>query len=417
MHVEVRSVKTTRGASAVMLLVGLLLGGCGGSPSDPVSGDPPAITVGGVVEGQTYPGPVTITIGVDRGSYEAALDGTAFLSGRTVSTPGQHVLVVTARDGTRTATRRINFTIAGAEGGALIVRVLDLGANAAGGGGDAILLTDSTAGGMVHGLIDAGPAGANGSNPAYVAQQLALLGVQSLEFVQLTHAHSDHFDGLPAVFQAFRAKRFLYNGQVRSYSVYNDVITLAGSRSDSVITPSGTAVHALRLGSGAQATLVSTLPPLPTFIVNAHPDSSAHFNEGSLGTEVELGSFRMFSTGDGEVRANQRWRTQFGSYSGDVQVLKVGHHGANDAVFDDGTGLSTASAWLGHTRPEVVVISANGTTHPRVRALSALRTGRTAYCTNVHGRIEIRVLRGGSYTVRVEKNANLDCVAGSQATS
>ena len=416
MNVEVLNVNAFRGATAALLSV-LLLGGCGSSPSDPVSGDPPAITIGGVAEGQTYSGPVTITIAVDRGSYEATLDGAAFLSGRTVSTPGPHALVVTARNGTRTATKQIAFTIAGAEGGALIIRLLDLGANAAGGGGDAILLTDSTAAGMVHGLIDAGPAGANGSNPGYVAQQLGLLGVQSLEFVQLTHAHSDHFDGLPAVFQAFRAKRFIYNGQVRSYAVYNNLLTQAGSRSDTVITPTGTSVHTLRLGNGPQATLVSTLPPLPTFITSAHPDSSAQFNEGSLGTEVELGTFRMFFTGDGEVRANQRWRTQFATYSGDVEVLKAGHHGANDAVFDDGAGFSTASAWLSHTWPEVAVISSNGTTRPRVRALSALRTGRAAYCTNVHGRIEIRVLRSGSYTVRVEKNASLDCVAGSQATS
>ncbi len=126
---------------------------------------------------------------------------------------------------------------------------------------------------------------------------------------------------------------------------------------------------------------------------------------------------RLFFTGDGEVAANQRWRTQFAGRTGSVTVLKVGHHGANDAVFDN--GFNGTSSWLTHSAPEVAVISANGVTHPRVNAIDrllGLPQTRT-YCTNVHGDIEIRIGERGGLLVTVERNASSDCVPGSDATS
>lgn len=397
------------------VLILALAAACGSSGPADSDETAPAITVSGVSEGSTYAAPVTITISTDRGTYQATLDGAEFISGRTVSAPGAHVLLVTARAGALTSTRELRFTIA-AQGGTLIIRMLNLGANASGGGGDAILITDSSAAGMTHGLVDAGPAGANASDPGYVARRLAGLRVDSLAFLLLTHAHSDHFDGMPAVLTALRPKRFIYNGQVRNYSAYNALVSQARARADSTITLSGSAVYTLRFRTDTAAARFTVIPPLPTY-VGADPDSSSLINEGSLGAELRQGSFRMFFTGDGEVAANERWRTQYAAYSGGVTVLKAGHHGANDAIFDNGS--FGTSAWLAHTSPAVVVISANGTTHPRERALTAIleRTNRRTYCTNVHGTIEIRVSASGSYTVTVEKNAGSDCVKGSEATT
>jgi beta-lactamase superfamily II metal-dependent hydrolase len=183
---------------------------------------------------------------------------------------------------------------------------------------------------------------------------------------------------------------------------------------DSMIVP--TAPREVRLGTGTDAARATLIPPLPDYLAmpNAGSDS---MNNGSIGTELRVGSFRMFLTGDGEVEANNRWRTQFAALSADVDVLKVGHHGANDAVFDN--GFSGTSTWLGHTSPEVSIISANGTTHPRINALTRLlqQTNMRTYCTNVHGDITVRVTRTGTYTVTVQKNPDADCVAGTTATS
>lgn len=387
---------------------------CGGeAPAGPV-GEPPRITVIGVTDGESREGPVTITITIDRGAYVAELNGDTFISGRTVSAPGDYLLRVTARDGEAVASLELRFRILLSGETRLIVRVFDLGANESGGGGDAILLTDSSGAGSRHVLIDAGPAGTAGSDPDFVSRRLTALGVDTIAALILTHAHSDHFDGISAILQRFVVLRFFYNGQVRNFSRYTATITEAELRAGDVTVPS--AVIALDQGLGTMPTRVAILPPLTTFLAKADADGE-EINEGSLGAAVEKGDVRLFFTGDGEVRANQRWRTQFAGRTGSVTVLKVGHHGANDAMFDN--GFNGTSSWLTHAAPEVAVISANGVTHPRVNAIDrllGLPQTRT-YCTNVHGDIEIRIGERGGLLVTVERNASSDCVPGSDATS
>ena len=397
-------------AAAVLSLVAACSGGGDGGtgPSDVA----PTITVSGVSEGGTFDAPVTVSVSVDRGSYEATLDGQSFTSGTAVVFPGEHVLVVNARSGASTATRTVRFTVR-LVGRLLSVRMFNLGDNDSGGGGDALLLTDSSATSIRYGLIDAGPEGLNGANPAYVAQRLQALGVTRLDFVQLTHAHADHYAGLPAVLSStIPVTRFVYNGQQRALASYESLINSARVRADSVIVP--TAVRPLQLG--ADAATLRVIPPLGQYLANPAADSR-ELNEGSLGISLERGTFRMFFTGDGEVEANNRWRTSFATFSANLVVLKAGHHGANDAVFDN--GLNGNSAWLAHTRPQTVIVSANGRSHPRMNALAAILSiaPKTTYCTSVHGDITVRILDSGQYEVRVQKNAESTCVRGSEATT
>jgi competence protein ComEC len=358
---------------------------------------------------------VTITIRVDRGAYSATLDDRPFLSGATVSTPGAHTLDVVARASVAdTAAAHVHFTIAAPSGGALIIRMFDLGANESGGGGDAMLVTDSSAAGMTNVMIDAGPAGVNASDPGYVVRQLAQLHVDTLALMLLTHAHADHYGGMPAILSATRVQRFLYNGQVRSLSSYAGVISQARTVADSVIVVNANRTY--DLGHSAQPAHLVLLPPLPTYL-SIDTDSGTLLNDGSVGAHLSLGTFTMFFTGDSEVEATARWRTQFSAFTTNISVLKVGHHGANNAIFDN--GFSGASSWLTQTSPEVSIVSANGTTHPRINALNRLlaQPGDRTYCTNVHGTIELRVTRTGTYTVQVQRNADKNCVPGTEATT
>jgi competence protein ComEC len=298
--------------------------------------------------------------------------------------------------------------------GLLIVRMFDLGANDAGGGGDAILVTDSSGSGVENTLIDAGPSGANASDPGFVERELVQLHVDTLSLVLLTHAHDDHYGGMAPVLSSIPVRRFLYNGQVRSLASYNAIITQAAARADSVIV-----VRARRdydLGSTTTPAHLTFIPPLTTWL-SATTDDGDELNDGSVGARLSLGTFSMLFTGDAEVAANANWRTAFPDLVTGVTVLKVGHHGANNAVFDN--GLSGTSGWLDQTAPRVSIISGNGTTHPRVNALARLlvQANDRTYCTNVHGNIEIRVTRSGSYTVTVARNASASCVPGSEATT
>ncbi len=369
---------------------------------------PPTITISGVQEGGVYNDSAQITITVDRGSYSATLNGSPFPGG-VVREPGSHSLEVTAHAGGASTSRVVGFRIQ-ATGRVLIIRMFDLGNNEAGGGGDAILISDSSSASIRHGLIDAGPRGVNASDPGYVARRLTELGVNTLDFVQLTHAHSDHYAGLTEVLNQFRVRRFVYNGQLRSVSGYNSTLNTARARADSVVT-----VTEVRSLFGADTVTLLVVPPLRTYLndVNA---TSTFINEGSLGTVLRRGEFRMFFTGDGEVEANNRWRTQYSAYTRGVTALKVGHHGANNATFDN--GFSGSSQWLAHTSPRFGLVSANGRTHPRRNALSALQGYPVeTLCTSVHGDITVRVLETGTYQVVVQRNAGSVCVPGSEATT
>lgn len=398
--------------SVVVLIAAAVLAACGGDgTTEPPT--PPTITIEGVEDGGEYAPPVTINIDVDRGSFQATLNGAPFLSGMTVMQRGEHVLRVTARDGTVTSEEEVRFTIAGTGSSTLVIRMLDLGENGAGGGGDAILITDSAAGGSRHVLIDAGP-GPGGNDLGYVARTVAGFGVDTLAALILSHAHSDHLDGMSAVLSAIHVRRFIYNGQQRTYSAYNAMLSNARARADTVIVLSSMLELALsEAGDGADLTLI---PPITTYLANS--GASGHeLNEGSIGGLLEKEGFRLFLTGDGEVEATQRWRTEFSSLSADLDVLKVGHHGANNAIFDN--GFSGTSTWLTHTKPSVSIISANGRTHPRVNAVQRLlaQNNNRTYCTNVHGTIEIRAWAARDFEVRVERNADADCAPGSEATT
>lgn len=399
-----------RTAAGVLALVGLAASvpSCSGDGGTGTVDEPPTITINGVTDGLVTAGAVTITIAVDRGSYEALLNGASFFSGTTIEAPGGYALEVTARAGTATSTATVDFQIILGGSSVTIVRLFDLGANDAGGGGDAILVTDSSGAGLRHALIDAGPAGVGASDPGFVARRLAALGVDSLAFIVLTHAHGDHFAGLPAVLYGLPVGQFYYNGQVRAFAEYNDVITLANQRAGMVIVPAS--VIEFAIGLDTSQTFVSILPPLPDSL-DQDAGSSA-LNNGSIGVRLRRGGFEAFFTGDGEVQANLRWRTQFAAYTANVEFLKVGHHGANDAMFDN--GCCGSSTWLAHTAPILAALSANGTTHPRASAVSRLRQepGLRTYCTNVHGTIELRVNPAGRHQLEVERGAGDDCQAG-----
>lgn len=396
-----------------------LLAGCGESTTPTPQAEPPRITVTGIEASGAYDGPVTISVAVEPAdaSVSIELNGERFVSGSTVSRPGDYFLSVEAvRAGLRSEVM-IPFRLLLAGDRRLILRLFDLGPEGLGGGGDAILVTDSSAAGMFHGLVDAGPRGVAGGalQDGWVADQLLALGVDTLAFVQLTHAHADHFRGLGPVLERIPVRRFLYNGQVRSFFRYQNVMAVARARADTVQVIDAPWTYDLGPGEGAPRTV--HLPGFPGFL-GMDTDGGTELNEGSLGTAITFDDVRLFLTGDGEDQANLRWRTEFAAHTANLDILKVGHHGANNAIFDDRVGSSPTSAWLAHTQPTLFLISSNGVSHPRTRALSRILgvPGAQTYCTSVHGTITVRIAQG-AWTVDVERNGELACIPGSDATT
>ena len=401
------------------LALALLLASCGdsgSSPSDP--DDAPTIQISGVEDGGVYTQPVTVTFSASPAgsTTSATLNGETFRSGDTVDRAGDYTLRVEAFRAGRSSQEEVSFSLQVTGERVFILRMFDLGEDGLGGGGDALLLSDSSSLGMRHAMVDAGPRGDPGQSldHGYVADQLEALGIETLDFLQLTHAHADHFEGMRPILDRLQVERFVYNGQVRSFSAYNQVLSRAEQRADTVMALDQEWEY--RLG-GPEGTRTVHVPGLPTYL-SRHTNDGRELNEGSLGTYVETGGVRIFLTGDGEDQANQRWRTQFSSYTTGLDILKVGHHGANNAVFDDRVGSSTRSSWLEHTQPALMLITANGRSHPRIRALNRLFQVQQAemYCTNVHGTVTVRIAEGW-WEVTTERNAGMDCVPGDDATT
>jgi len=274
-------------------------------------------------------------------------------------------------------------TLRSVESPTMTVRVLQVKA-ASGGGGDAILVADSGGVRPWHGLVDAG----DGSAAAY----LAGAGIDTLDLLVLTHAHHDHYAGIPAVFDGVHVRRFVFNGQIRTASTYEAMLSTAQAAADTVAVPDQPWIIALP--GGGRAILV---PPLDSWI-DQDTDNGEELNEGSLAVRFELGGFSFLTTGDGEFLSNEHYRTTYPAWV-DADAFKVGHHGSTDA---------TTTTWLDAVTPEVAIVSANGTTHPHGPTLTLLR-GRTAdlYCTPQHGIVTLLVDAVGNYAVRTAADARV----------
>ncbi len=261
------------------------------------------------------------------------------------------------------------------------------------GGGDAILIADSTVAPARHLLIDAGDDGA-------AAAKLVELGVPSLDLMILTHAHHDHYGGMGAVLDAVPVRTFALNGQIRTAVTYRRLLGRIEREVPGIIVVD--TIRRVRLGEGDSATVVTLIPPRAQDL-GTDTDDGRRLNNGSLAVRIDRGHFSFLTTGDAQAEANRRFTNDFAEQV-DVTVLKAGHHGAANG---------TQGFWLDATSPEVVLISANGTTHPHAEVLELISgRGIPVYCTPQHGRITLRVERSGAYAIQTREPAERRCEPG-----
>jgi competence protein ComEC len=233
---------------------------------------------------------------------------------------------------------------------ALLVEAIDVGQ------GDSILLI--TPDGKTL-LVDGGGFG-GGPHQApqdfdigeeVVSEVLWSRGIRHLDAVALTHAHSDHMGGLPAVLRNFHPDE-LWVGNNPRYGPYEELLNEAANLH--------VRVRALRAGNALSfgATQVAVLAPFASY----HPGPTPSNND-SLVLHMAYGATSVMLEGDAESPTENAMLAESGLQS---TLLKVGHHGSI---------TSTRPAFLARVAPQWAVISCglrNRYGHPRQEVLQEL---------------------------------------------
>jgi competence protein ComEC len=236
----------------------------------------------------------------------------------------------------------------------LRVSVLDVGQ------GDAILLQPRNAPAV---LVDGGPPGDG------LVAKLRVAGVSRLGAVVITHDQSDHAGGVRELLGAMPVERLLFAVLHRS--------TLALARAAGAVPK--------RLARGDEARSgplrLDVLWPPADLLPGPHRGEDPNLLAVVL--LARWGDFSMLLTADAEAEATPL-------DPGPVDVLKVAHHGSDDA------GLA---ALLDRTRPQLAVISVgadNPFGHPTPATLATLAS---------HGVRTLRTDRDGTVTLDVSRDS------------
>ncbi|MGB8261363.1 MAG: ComEC/Rec2 family competence protein, partial [Terracidiphilus sp.] len=204
-----------------------------------------------------------------------------------------------------------------------------------------------------------------------VSEVLWARGIRRLDVVALSHAHSDHMGGLPAVLRNFHPAE-LWVGDNPHLAPYDALLSEAA----------GMGVRVRQLHAGQALALgeaqVTALAPLSGYRPGPEP-----VNDDSLVLRVAWGSTSALFAGDAEAPSEQAMLAEGGLKS---SLLKVGHHGSS---------TSTRPEFLERVAPEWAVISCgrrNRYHHPHHEVLERLEAAqvRTA-STDIDGAVCFRL--------------------------
>ncbi|MDO4517111.1 MAG: stalk domain-containing protein [Bacillota bacterium] len=243
------------------------------------------------------------------------------------------------------------------------------------GQGDATLIDY----GEMEVLIDGGDNKAGATVVSYLSSYVD----GPLDYLIATHPDADHVGGLDDVLAAFQVSKIIDSGYPSSTKTYQSYWNAAQTEPNSALSYDEDRV--ISLGPEAFLTVIET------------GDDWTTSNDSSVICQLVCGDVTVLFTGDMSQNVERASLSLFG----DVDVLKVGHHGS---------ASSTCKEFLEVVRPEYAVASylvGNSYHHPTAKALQRLfDQGTTVYGTGKSGTI-ILTTDGQTYSFNTDQALTL----------
>jgi len=231
------------------------------------------------------------------------------------------------------------------------------------GQGDAILLKSRS----TEVLVDGGPGGAAGA----VEAAMRKAGMRDLDYVVVSHMHSDHIGCTPTIVARYHPERALIAGPCD-----RDLRRAFAS--------ARTQVRQVRRGASLSFGSVKARVLNPGAVLGDE-------NADSVVLLLDVAGRRILLTGDC-TGPNESVVASITARGPPLYVLKVAHHGSRYA---------TSSSFLAETDPRFAIISVgpNPYGHPTPETVSRLRhSGARVYTTQRNGTITLTIRPSGSVT-------------------
>ncbi len=223
-------------------------------------------------------------------------------------------------------------------------------------------------------LIDAG--GIKGSSidvgKDVLAPALLAMGVRRIDRVLLTHPHYDHYAGIASLLKDFRPRLVWTNGLAAPEKEAEDWGAFVAAARAAGVPMVAIGEHGLR--EEIEGATLAISPPRDL--------AAEDINDTSLIVRISLGGSSFLFAGDLTKEGEAALISS--GIDLDSDVLKVGHHGSNDA---------SAQEFLDAVSPSIAVISAgvgNPYGFPHKDALARIeRTGAGVLRTDWHGAVSL----------------------------
>ena len=232
------------------------------------------------------------------------------------------------------------------------ISVIDVGQ------GDAILVEFPDGTTM---LVDAGPKALQfDAGERIVVPFLKRRNISTIDLLVVSHPHSDHIGGVPAILESFDVKRVIDSGQPIRSQIYSHYLTdVANEECEFGSTIAGT-----RIDAPANARLY-VLSPMSHFVDADTTHKHPNLNNTSVVLKMQYGNISLLLVGDAEKEVERDMVTVYGDFLRST-MLKVGHHGSNTSSTED---------FLNAVKPEIALISVgrnNKFRHPSPAVLQRL---------------------------------------------